>query len=597
MARILFVTGSDSSQFQLASDCIDSIQEHASHLEYDIAFLDLGCTGSELRHVASKQCLVREPKWEFGIQNTIPQLECRRGQISRPFFPTHFPNHEMFFWIDADAWIQDRSAIDLFVQAAVTSGAALVPEIERSSKFYNGGLVTYLGGLANLYRQIYGDDPVSKLFQYTQLNAGVFCFHRDSHVWGVWKESLRYAVQRFFQKPRTPGDIVAAFGLIDQMALNVGIRQHGLETAIQFLPLTCNWTCHLSLPAYDERRSLLVEPYLPHAPVGILHLTNPWGGPLNAIPHSHERRTRLEQLVEPRKEFYESCRLQTTDGGSVVGSLMRKGKGRLRRAVAPHELTQGWEASRAPSLSKYDYVAPGLQVIWPDGSFPYMIEGNPDDCAWPFLRRNSPHRWYVDRRCPAIGFVSRDEAAILHSSALLMAGARALEIGCWQGWSACHLAAARIRLDVVDPILADERFRSTIEQSLRSFGVASHIELHPDESPRAIDRIAAKAGDKWGLFFIDGDHEGDAVERDTLACLPHAAADCMLLYHDLLSPDVARVLPLLKHNGWDVMLYLTSQVMAIAWRGNVEPIQHTPDPAIAAMPIPRHLVGFPISGL
>ncbi|WP_204249752.1 hypothetical protein [Gemmata sp. SH-PL17] len=46
----------------------------------------------------------------------------------------------------------------------------------------------------------------------------------------------------------------------------------------------------------------------------------------------------------------------------------------------------------------------------------------------------------MDRRAPHIGFVSRDEAAILYNTALRFRGRRALEIGCWLGWSTCHLA-------------------------------------------------------------------------------------------------------------------------------------------------------------
>jgi hypothetical protein len=152
-------------------------------------------------------------------------------------------------------------------------------------------------------------------------------------------------------------------------------------------------------------------------------------------------------------------------------------------------------------------------------------------------------------------------------------------------------------LDVVDPILGVPQFRPTIEQSLRSFGVESNVTLHAGQSPEMVERLARDSGGMWSLFFIDGDHEGDAVVRDTLACLPHATQDCIILFHDLMSPDVARALPVLRDRGWNVMVYLTSQIMAVAWRGSVNPVKHTPDPAIAAMQIPDHLAGFPISGL
>jgi hypothetical protein len=112
--------------------------------------------------------------------------------------------------------------------------------------------------------------------------------------------------------------------------------------------------------------------------------------------------------------------------------------------------------SSQPGSSDGDYISPGLSTVRPDIHFPQMTIGNPQDCPWPYLRRNSPHHWYVDRRWPAIGFVSRDEAHILYNTALQAAGMPALEIGAFMGWSACHLALAGVDLDVIDPLLGDQ---------------------------------------------------------------------------------------------------------------------------------------------
>lgn len=596
MARVLFVTGSDSTQFSLAYDCIQSIREKATGTDHDIAFLDLGCSAEQRERVVQLGCVVREACWEFGIRNSLPQAECRKGQMCRPFLPEYFPDHELFFWIDADAWIQDSNAISLFVEAASTRGAGLVPELERSSKFFHGGLEAYLASMARLYRVVYGDAPAASLYHHANLNAGVFCFHRDSPLWAVWKECLAQTLKSFFREQRTVADVLSVFGLIDQIALNVGIRQQGLESAVEMLPATCNWTCHLSLPAYDERRGLFVEPHLPHAPLGVVHLTNPWGGSMETLPHAHERRSRRPSPSVQGKQFYAACRVETVNGGAVARSLLWPGRGTVRQGVNDAEPTAARDGDCGTSGAPvYDYVATGLETVWPDGSFPHMVEGNPDECHWAYLRRGSPHRWYVDRRHPTIGFVSRDEAAILYSSAKRFAGRRALEIGCWQGWSACHLAAAHVALDVIDPILMNPVFRPTIEQSLRRFGVHQHVVLHGLRSPDAVDEVAEANGEPWSLFFIDGDHDGDAVVRDTVACLPHAAPDCLILYHDLMSPDVASALVLLREKGWNTMVYLTSQIMGVAWRGDVSPVRHRPDVALTRFPLPAHLDGFQVS--
>ncbi len=593
-SRDLFVTGSDATQYSLARDCIASLRQHAAHVAHDIAFLDLGCKPEQIAELTAIGCLVKKVSWEFGIQNTIPQIECRKGQICRPFLPEYFPLHERFFWIDADAWVQQGSAIDLFLEAASSRGAGLVLEIERSSKFFHGGLDQYLQTMAGLYRRVYGDTPPAGLYHHVNINAGVFCFHRESHVWNVWKQSLHQTLHAFLARNPPTNEIAAIFGLIDQIALNTGIRQHGLEQAIDYLPLTCNWTCHLTLPAYDAERHQLVEPYLPHMPIGILHLTNPWGGSLAQLPHAHERRSRRPTDALPGKHFYRHCRLQTTDGGTVVGSLFYDGIGSLNR------FDQAAEASKAARFSAqshssevfqtYDYVAPELQAIWPDNAFPYMMEGNPDECCWPWLRKPSPHRWCIDRRNPAIGFVSRDEASILYSTALRFQGERGLEIGCWQGWSACHIAAAGVHLDVIDPVLGNQLFRPTIESSFRRAGVTAAVVLHAATSPAAIPLLAAKNGEPWSFFFIDGDHEGDAVLNDTIACVAHAAEDCVIMFHDLASPYVAKGLEWLRCRGWNTRVYHTSQIMATAWRGAIEPPAHTPDPhLVETLGIPDHV--------
>src|SRR5262245_54806187 len=116
------------------------------------------------------------------------------------------------------------------------------------------------------------------------------------------------------------------------------------------------------------------------------------------------------------------------------------------------------ESRPAPS-GEWDYVSPGLVSIYPDCCFPNLALGHKRQCAWPHLRRDIPHNWYVDRREPLIGFLNRDEAHILYNTALRFSGKPALEIGCWLGWSTCHLALAGVSLDVIDPLLGQSGIR------------------------------------------------------------------------------------------------------------------------------------------
>ena len=245
-------------------------------------------------------------------------------------------------------------------------------------------------------------------------------------------------------------------------------------------------------------------------------------------------------------------------------------------------------------LPERDYVSPGLAIVRPDPCFPHMQQGDPGSQTWPFLRRNIPHNWYVDGRWPNIGWLNRDEASILYNSALQFKGRRALEIGCFVGWSACHLALAGVELDVIDPLLAEPKMFDSVHLSLDSAGVFHAVHLYPGCSPQAVVALSKGGNRTWSLIFIDGDHDGLAPLHDAEVCAPFADRDAMVLFHDLASPDVAQGLDYLRGQGWRTMIYHTMQIMGVAWRGSVQPVQHQPDPSVQ-WHLPQHLAGFEVS--
>jgi len=242
-----------------------------------------------------------------------------------------------------------------------------------------------------------------------------------------------------------------------------------------------------------------------------------------------------------------------------------------------------------------DYVSPGFAIVWPDAAFPNKVIADPRTCPWPHLRQDIPHNWYVDQRQPTVGFLSRDEAQILYNLALQFEGKRALEIGCWVGWSACHLALAGVELDVVDPLLERPEFFETVQASLTAAGVSDRVNLVPGYSPQAVQQLAQQAQRQWALIFIDGNHEAPGPLEDAIACAQYAAPDALIVFHDLASPEVSAGLDYFKQQGWQTLVYQTMQIMGIAWRGNVHPIAHQPDPKVNWV-LPDHLQGYDVSG-
>ena len=166
-----------------------------------------------------------------------------------------------------------------------------------------------------------------------------------------------------------------------------------------------------------------------------------------------------------------------------------------------------------------DYVSPGLALIKPDFHFPNMVIGDKGECEWEYLRREVDHNWYVDRRWPSIGFLDRDEAHILYNSALQFRHKRALEIGCWLGWSACHIAMAGMDIDVIDPLLADSGVQESVTASLCGIFASCDIVLVPGKSPEAVLAIGGEEHPKWSFIFIDSDYRYPSPVLDA-----HAAA-------------------------------------------------------------------------
>ena len=242
-----------------------------------------------------------------------------------------------------------------------------------------------------------------------------------------------------------------------------------------------------------------------------------------------------------------------------------------------------------------DYISRGLRSVMPDDAFPNMIVGTTSMSQWPFLRREIGHNWYVDKRNHTVGFVSRDEAAILYNTALAFQRLPCLEIGCWRGWSTVHLALGSGNLEVIDPVLRDSAFLDDVTETFRRAGVLEHLVLHDGFSPEEIERISMSTGKRWSLAFINGDHEGDAPVRDAEMVARFAAEDAVILLHDLASPQPAAALEALRSRGWDTWIYQTMQIMGVAVRGAIRPIEHIPDPS-QSWTLPAHLAQFPVIG-
>lgn len=244
------------------------------------------------------------------------------------------------------------------------------------------------------------------------------------------------------------------------------------------------------------------------------------------------------------------------------------------------------EKPRKADIARYDYVPPGMLDPQLLGLFEHAYVANPWTIGWKYLRPRAPHLFRCDKRNEKsfhIGYASYEEAICLYNLARPFAGRRGLEIGSYFGWTGAHLRAAGLRLDLVDIAFAEPARRAAVMAVLDRVPSTQTYTLTEAPSPACIAELAEADPEPWSFAFIDGNHDAPAPAEDALAVIPHMAADAVVVFHDLISPDVTAGLEVMADAGWNVTLFNTMQVLGVAWRGVATIPGHVADPNVPAL--------------
>lgn len=296
-AGLLIVSGADAGYFPLLRDTVSSVR--AACPTAAIGILDVGLDPAQREWVAEQVTHLVHPGWDIDFPGRQQTPEGRKAQFARPFLPRHFPGYDTYLWLDADAWVQDWRAIELFVDAAHNGRLAIVPEIDRAYKRHYKRPKPFGWTLAwKNYREAFGWRVADRLGRNPMVNCGVFALRGDAPHWETWARIIAKVAQR------------TRFFFVEQTALNYAIFAEHLP--VDFLPAYCNWMPGDAAPAFDMERGLFVEPYSPHEVIGIMHLAGT------------EQKTHL-------------FRLNCLDGGQVETSLRYSDTRKLcRNAVSTH---------------------------------------------------------------------------------------------------------------------------------------------------------------------------------------------------------------------------------------------------------------------
>lgn len=258
-SRRIIVSGASSGYFGLLQGCIASIRDKPEGREIALGILDVGLEEPQRAWLAERGAEIVLPGWDIDFPGQAEAPRHRQALFARPFLPRHFPGHDLYLWIDADAWVQDWSAVELFFRATADRAMALVPEMDRSYRNFFHAWEEFHAVNHEAFREAFDRATADRLMRHPLLNAGVFALAADAPHWRAWGKTLAEALQR------------SRNALIDQTTLNHVIYAQGLPAS--FLPARCNWISHHATPVRQAPGGPLLEPSLPHERLGIVHLT------------------------------------------------------------------------------------------------------------------------------------------------------------------------------------------------------------------------------------------------------------------------------------------------------------------------------------
>ena len=264
-SKIAFISSADSRYFPMLLEWVHSIKQSVKNKNFDLCIIDAGLTPEERETIEAMVTTVSKPDWPENMpEHKKGENEFYKACVCRPFLNKIFPGYDYYFWMDADTWIQDPSCIDYFFEGASKSKMTLTAAADRA--YPKSMRLQWLGRFPFKAKSFYFSNAkkafdiktAKALFPQHNLSAGAFCLHKDAPHWDAWQKTIIQALQK--------GKVFTA----EQLSLGVII--HLQKLPIEILPAYMHWFCQQDL-VWDQENKAFVEPYLPHQPIGILHLS------------------------------------------------------------------------------------------------------------------------------------------------------------------------------------------------------------------------------------------------------------------------------------------------------------------------------------
>ncbi len=265
--RAIIVTGGDHHHFRLAWGLLKSLSRSGLTRRYDLGFIDAGITDRERQALPDDRVAVGRAAWDFDfptrahLEAVAPGVRTLYGKLRMREL---FPGYEVYVWIDADAWVQDPSAIPIIIDEAARNGLVAAYELDRGYFPANLSRVVW-SKYRDWYGHAYGPTIARFMELKPMLNVGVYGIAATAPHWSIWEWLYRSGLRR--QEIHQQASVF----MTDQLSLNVAVHYHRLPVSV--LPASFNWLCHLAPPMWDAEAGRLVVPAPPYETVRIVHLS------------------------------------------------------------------------------------------------------------------------------------------------------------------------------------------------------------------------------------------------------------------------------------------------------------------------------------
>lgn len=285
MTDFILVTGGDARYFELVEEAVLSVRDRKDARAAPIGVIDGGFTAEQTAHLVRRYaCRVHRPDWEYALSNLrLRGRDFLKVNIGKAFLERYFPDFEVLVWLDGDAWVQDWSAIETFVDTARGGALAIVSQASRYEtirmrvKWYPFDFVRLRSILYKNARRSRLPRGVRRaLATRPTLNAGAYALRADAPHWEAWRKRQAQVIRN--------GRIFTS----DQLSLAWAVYEDELPVA--HLPETCNFVWSQKL-RFDPGQGTLVEGYPPYERVGIVHLVG-----LDAMRADHAVTTPIPDL-------------------------------------------------------------------------------------------------------------------------------------------------------------------------------------------------------------------------------------------------------------------------------------------------------------